>query len=152
MIGPGSLPVGRGRPISLGPTGCLGQRLAAQTSSLGRRVGGGGSPVGYGLYPTLHHGGSDAPLRRLLGERQSPPYLETVDDLVGEETAGQKTSGSHGLLSLSQLKGRFALVLGCSRHGKRGKPRRGREGAQGAEPRERGSLSISHHLITSLNL
>ena len=37
MIGPGSLPVGRGRPISLDPTGCLGQRLAAQTPSPGRR-------------------------------------------------------------------------------------------------------------------
>ena len=37
MIGPGSLPVGRGRPISLDPTGCPGQCLAAQTPSRGRR-------------------------------------------------------------------------------------------------------------------
>ena len=114
MIGPGSLPVGRGRPISLDPTGCLSQLLAAQTPSPGRRGVGRGSPAGCGLYSTSPHGGLGASSLRLLDERQSPPYFETVDDFLGEEAADQKTSGSHGLLSLTQLEGRFAFVLGCS--------------------------------------
>ena len=84
-----------------------------------------------------------APRRRLLGERRSPPYLESVDDLVGAETAGQKTSCPHGLLPLTQRKGRFALALG-----QRGKFRRGREGAQGFEPR----LNLPQHQPSSLHL